>query len=70
MYFDEFWLAVAIRDAGIAEGEAALKLAIELVLRFGTPTPRMVAQATIERAADQSEFDRYFTESGAEAGPP
>src|SRR4051812_40447407 len=67
MHFDEYSLAVAIRDTGIAEGEAELKLATALVLRFGTPTPHMVAQVTLEHAADQSEPDRYVADLGAES---
>lgn len=65
MYIDECSLAAAIRDAGMAEGQAALNLAADLVLRLETPTPEMVAEAAIERAAMESEVSSYFAKSGA-----
>jgi hypothetical protein len=63
---DEFSLAAAIRAAGIAKGQVALELATDLVLRLGTPTPEMVAEAAVERALRQSEFGSYFANFGAE----
>ena len=57
MRFDAFSLAAAIRDAGIAEGEAALNLATNLMLRLRTPTADMVANEAIDRAASQSALD-------------
>ena len=66
MHIDEFSLAAAIRDAGLAEGEAAFNLAADLVLRLCTPTPAMVAEAAIERAATQSVVDGYFANLWAE----
>jgi hypothetical protein len=65
MYIDECSLAAAIRDAGIAEGQAALNLAADLVLRLETPTPEMMAEAAIERAAMERELNNYFARSGA-----
>jgi hypothetical protein len=63
---DEFSLAAAIRATGVAQGDTALVLATALVLRLGTPTPEMVAEAAIERAAKQSEFYDHCADFGAE----
>ena len=63
---DEFTLAAAIRAAGIAEGQIALQLATDLVLRLSAPTPEMVAEAAVERAMKQSEFDGHLANFGAE----
>ena len=66
MYIDEFSLAAAIRDAAIAEGQAALNLAADLFLRLETPTAEMMTQAATEREAMKSELSSYFEKSGAE----
>lgn len=66
MEFDEFSLAAAIRAAGIAEGRAAVNMATDLLTRIVAPTPEMVCEAALERAAAQSEFDGYFADLGAE----
>ena len=60
MHFDVISLAAAIRDAGIAEDEAALELAADLMLQFRTPTPEMVASDAIDRAASQSGLGGCF----------
>ena len=65
MEIDECSLAAAIHDAGIAEWQAALDLAADLVLRLETPTLEMEAEAAIQRAAMESELSSYFAKSAA-----
>ena len=67
MQVDEFSLAAAIiRHAGVSQGEAALDLAADLLMRLGTPTVGMVTDAATDRAAAESGLDTNFASLGAE----
>jgi hypothetical protein len=57
--FDQFDLAAAIRDAGIAQGGDALDLAADIVMRLCAPTPKMVCEAALDRAATTTGLDEY-----------
>ena len=48
---DEFDLAAAIRATGIAQGVDALDLATDIVLCLCAPTPQLVCEAALDRAA-------------------
>jgi hypothetical protein len=63
MKFDECSLAAAIiRDARVGNGETALDLATDLLLRLGAP----VAESAPDAAIAHSGLDSQFANSGPE----
>ena len=60
MLIDEFDLAAAIRAAGLAQGVDGLDLASDLWLRLYAPTPEMVCEAALDRAAITTGIEFYL----------
>jgi hypothetical protein len=57
VHIDEYDLAAAFRAAGLAQGGEALDLACDLWLRLYAPTPEMICEAALDRAATTTESE-------------